>query len=364
MRILILLPNDAMGGAEQYLKMVASYHKNDKIDVYFLNKKLKNSWEDSSSQTTLHYSKYSRKYISVFLLILNLARSKNKSYDYIFTSHVYTNGLIGILLGLKLIRTKHFVARESTSIFLRYNGLKLLSYKLFYWIGYSKVNLLVSQTELMKNQLITGFPKITKLTKIEVIPNPIDFDLITKKASSTTNLIIPENYIVSAGRMIPEKGYDILINAFSKLKPQFNDLKLLILGEGIERTNLEGLITQLNLEGDVLLQGFVDNVYPYFKKATVCVVSSRVEGFPNVLLQMMSQSSKVVSTTCAGGIEDIPGIQVSETNNQYNLEEAIIKALNSKKDNRTLFDEYLQSRDISSFMTKVDYYLNSEKTKK
>lgn len=364
MRILILLPNDTMGGAEQYLKMVASYHKSDIIDIYFLNKKLKNSWEDSSPLTTLHYSKYSRKYISVFLLILNLVRSKNKSYDYIFTSHVYTNGLIGILLGLGLIGTKHFVARESTSIFLRYTGLKLLSYKIFYWIGYRKVNLLISQTELMKNQLITGFPKITKLTKIEVIPNPIDVDLITKKASCTTKITLPENYIVSAGRMIPEKGYDILINAFSKLRPQFKDLKLLILGDGIERTNLEGLVTKLKLEDDVLLPGFVDNVYPYFKKATICVVSSRVEGFPNVLLQMMSQNSKVVSTLCAGGIENIPGIRISETNSEKELQKAITLALNSHEDNRNLFDEYLHRRNISSFMTKVNHYLNSEKTKK
>jgi len=357
MRILILLPNDTMGGAEQYLKMVASYHKGDIIDIFFLNKKLKNSWEDTSALTNLYYSKYSRKYFAVVLFILNLAKSKNKSYDYIFTSHVYTNGLIGILLGLKLIKTKYFVARESTSIFLRYKGLKLLSYKIFYRMGYKKVNLLVCQTELMKNQLTSGYPKITALTTIKVIPNPIDISLIASKTHDAINHKLPEKYIVSAGRMIPEKGYDVLISAFARIKLQFKDLKLIILGDGTERNNLEALIRKLNLEEEVLLYGFVQNVYPFFNKATVCVVSSRVEGFPNVLLQMMSQNSKVVSTTCAGGIEDIPGIYIAETNNVLNLEEAITSSLNSMKNNRPLFDEFLQNRDISSFMSKVNQHL-------
>ena len=120
------------------------------------------------------------------------------------------------------------------------------------------------------------------------------------------------------------------------------------------------LIDKLNLVEEVLLYGFVKNVYPYFKNATVCVVSSRVEGFPNVLLQMMSQNSKVVSTTCAGGIENIPGVQISETNNIKNLEDAITTSLNSSKDNRALFDEFLQSRDISSFMATVIQHLENK----
>jgi glycosyltransferase involved in cell wall biosynthesis len=367
MRILILLPNDSMGGAEQYLKMMASYHKDDKIDVFFLNKKQRNSWEDLSTLVTLHYSKYSQKYFAVLNLILKLAKLRNKSYDYIFTSHVYTNGLIGILLKLKFLKTRRFVARESTSIFIRYNGLKLLSYKLFYWMGYRKVNLLICQTELMKNQLINGFPKISKLTEIKVLPNPIDINLIEKQSVISQNYILPINYLVSAGRMIPEKGYDILINVFSNLKPDYPDLKLLILGDGSERINIEKLIIKLNLTEEVILKGFVENVYPYFNKAAVCVVSSRVEGFPNVLLQMMSQNSKVVSTKCAGGIEKIPGLILAETNNEQRLELAIITALestNNNNNNRIIFDKYLQDRDISTYMAQVNNHLDENCIKK
>src|SRR5690606_20880375 len=117
---------------------------------------------------------------------------------------------------------------------------------------------------------------------------------------------LPNNFIVTAGRLIHEKGYDILINAFAELKEKYPDLKLIILGYGDLKQELIYLATSLNIEQDVIFWGFVENVYPFFKKAKACVISSRVEGFPNVLLQMMSQNSNVVSTTCAGGIDTIP----------------------------------------------------------
>lgn len=361
MNILILLPNDAMGGAEQYLNMVASYFKKSTVHVFFLQSFDTNSWGKTGKHAILHYPGSNNKPISLFKFIFHPNHKNVVKYDYIFTSHVYTTGLVGVLLRLNLIKATNFVARESTSIFTRFKGLKLLSYKLFYWLGYKKVDLLICQTNYMKEQLIKGFPKLEGLTNIKVIPNPIDFSLIKEKENLPFSEKLPDNFIVSAGRLITEKGYDILINAFAKLKDDFPNLKLLILGEGKLREELSNQIVSLNLENEVILQGFVQNVYPYFKSAMVCVVSSRVEGFPNVLLQMMSQNSKVVSTTCAGGINEIPGIQLSETNNESSLREAIYNALTSKNNNLNLFEEYLKNRDISSFFTQVTYSLNDAK---
>lgn len=361
MNILILLPNDAMGGAEQYLNMVASHFKKSTVHVFFLQSFDTNSWTKTGKHANLHYPDRNNKPISLYKFIFHPNHKNVKTYDYIFTSHVYTTGLIGILLRIKLIRAKNFVARESTSIFTRFKGLKLLSYKLFYWLGYKKVDLLICQTNYMKDQLVKGIPKIEDLTNIKVIPNPINFSLIKEKENQVFNENLPDKFIVSAGRLIHEKGYDILINAFAKLKPDFPNFKLLILGEGKLREELSNQIASLNLENEVILQGFVQNVYPYFKSATACVVSSRVEGFPNVLLQMMSQNSRVVSTTCAGGIDEIPGIQLSETNNENSLKEAIYNALTSKNNSRGLFDEYLKNRDLSSFFKTVNHSLNNAK---
>src|SRR5690606_6722773 len=133
------------------------------------------------------------------------------------------------------------------------------------------------------------------------------------------------------------------------------DLKLIILGEGTERENLEALAKELGIMESVLLVGFQDNVYPYFRHASVCVVSSIIEGFPNVLLQMMSQNDKVVSTLCAGGIEDVPCIHTCEINNSEDLAIKIEYALKTDaKSNREVFDRFLETRSVASFIEQIN----------
>lgn len=250
-----------------------------------------------------------------------------------------------------LIKTKRLISRESTSIFLRYKGLTLSKYKLFYKYGYKKIDLLICQTELMKNQLIKNLPNIQKRTVVKVVPNPINLKEINLKAQQKINIDLPEDYIVSAGRFIPEKGYDILINAFFEIKKTHPKLKLIILGRGVLKEELEALIDSLKLNNDVILPGYL-NVYPFFKNAKLCVVSSRIEGFPNVLLQMMTQNNNVVSTTCAGGIDEITGIIISKTNDINSLYNSMLKALSKSNhdENRLLFDDYLKNRDLPNFI--------------
>mgnify|MGYP001292883898 FL=1 len=134
---------------------------------------------------------------------------------------------------------------------------------------------------------------------------------------------------------------------------------MVILGEGPLRSHLETKIRDLNLADKVLLPGRVSNVLAYFNLAKVCVVSSRVEGSPNVLLEMMSQNTKVVSTKCAGGIEDIKGLFLANINSEYSLSISIDNALRiDSNENRYLFDKDLDSRSIDKFIYKINSYLN------
>lgn len=363
-KILIVLPNDALGGAEQILKMLAEYHKKDKIDIFFFKRKTTNQWENigNDKNITLKYFNVGSEYLGAICFLFEILFKSRKKYAYVYTSHVFITGIIGLLIRLKLISKDYFVARESTLIFQRYKGFKLFVYKLMYKTGYASVDLLICQTEQMKTELLKVLPGLEKNKKIEIISNPIDLDLIRLKSVSTINDDIEKygQYIVSAGRLIPEKGYDILINAFYKIKQDYNFLKLVILGEGKEKVLLTNQIKELGLEEDVFFVGFVENVYPYFKNAKLCVVSSRIEGFPNVLLQMMSQNNKVVSTKCAGGIDEIEGIYIAETHNIESLYNAIEKCLNEdNKINRIIFNSFLEERSICNFVSKIKNELNS-----
>lgn len=366
MKILIVLPNNSLGGAEQYLKMVAEYYikLNTEVTIVFLGDKIKNSWFNLKKKKNVEYKLYKHRYkfINLINFIFYLFFLRNKNFKYIYTSHIKTNGLLGVLLNFKLLRKGFFIARESTNTFSRFRGLKLRTYKVFYNIGYSQVDLLICQTHTMKDELIDVYSRLEQ--KSIVLQNPIDLNLIAlSQIEGIKELEKPffDSFIVSAGRLIPEKGFDILIRAFARLKQEddkYIDLKLVILGEGSERIKLEELIRELNLEKEVLLRGLVLNVYPYFKKADVCVVSSRIEGFPNVLLQMMSQNEKIVSTNCSSGVEEIPNILICETNNVERLNQQIQQVIKTNtKVNKLIYKEYLEKRDIGFFIKQLEHEL-------
>ena len=354
MNILIVSTTDSLGGAEQYLKMIATYYKGEDISIYYFKNNKSGQWNDVEPFVKKHLISTVHEVTGiigfVFMMLFN-----RKRYDYIYTSHIYTTSLVGMLKTLGIIRSKYFIARESTSIFLRFKGFMLAFYSFLHKIGYRKMDLLICQTVAMKKQLLDHFPKIANKTTIKVIPNPIDLRGKVELANETIDPEFKDNCLVAAGRMIALKGYDILIEAFEQLKKDHPELKLVILGRGPLKEVIEELVNQNKYKDDIFLRGRVDNVYKYFKNAQICVVSSFIEGFPNVLLQMMSQNDKVVSTLCAGGINEIDGIFKCEPKNSKSLATAISECLTTDtKDNRKLFDDYLESRNLNHFVQQVN----------
>ena len=107
------------------------------------------------------------------------------------------------------------------------------------------------------------------------------------------------------------------------------------------------------------MPGRVSNVLDYFKAARACVVSSRIEGFPNVLLEMMSQNTSVISTKCADGIEGLEGVFVVEVNDVDGLVDNLEIILDSDTShNRAVFDKELRTRNISEYINKIELSLN------
>jgi glycosyltransferase involved in cell wall biosynthesis len=262
-----------------------------------------------------------------------------------------------------VLKFNYFIGRESTSVFKRYSGIHLMMLRLCYFMGYRSVDMLICQTDFMKEQLVEGIPGIASGLNIQVLHNPINLEGINNQATAENIGSTTSRYIVSAGRLIPEKGYDLLIKAYADILPEFPDTKLLILGEGNERAVLQSLVEQLGITDRVMMPGRVNNVYPYFKGAELCVVSSRVEGFPNVLLQMMSQNNNVVSTTCAGGIDKIPALSTCVPGDAVLLAQLMGNALGSddalKADRGKQFQAYLEENSLSNFMKKIDTYVGN-----
>jgi glycosyltransferase involved in cell wall biosynthesis len=135
-----------------------------------------------------------------------------------------------------------------------------------------------------------------------VIPNPIDF---AELESAAAPLDWPwPHAVIAMGRLAPEKGFDLLIDAFAHLAEQFSDWGLVILGEGRLRGALESLVAQRGLAGRVLLPGTIPSPGSTLKKADLFVLSSRWEALPMALLEAMACGLPSVATRCTGEVEE------------------------------------------------------------
>lgn len=357
-KILVVSATDSLGGAEKILKMISNYYigkYNVSISIFFLQKRSKSSWDDLliNRNITLVYGKSES--IALGLISLIFFVRKFRKFDYIFSSQTVINGFIGLLIKFRLIHTKFFIARESTTIFTRFSGIKLFVYRLSYYMGYRNIDLLICQTKHMKNELKLNLPVISKHIKVKVIPNPINLSTVK---NDQIGFNINYDFIVSAGRLIEEKGFEFLIDAFNLLQNDYPNLNLVILGEGPLRKKLELKISDLDLSNRVFLLGHVINVLPYFNAAKACVVSSRIEGFPNVVLEMMSQNTKVITTNCACGIDELEGVCLVEVNDVSSLFNALKNILKSDaSQNRALFDRELKSRSVDKYVNKIESFL-------
>jgi glycosyltransferase involved in cell wall biosynthesis len=105
--------------------------------------------------------------------------------------------------------------------------------------------------------------------------------------------------VLGVGRLTPAKDFATLVRAFAAVHRR-RPARLLILGEGEERPRLAALVHELGIAADTSLPGFIDNPYRFMKRAAVFALSSRWEGFGNVLVEAMACGAPVVSTDCDG----------------------------------------------------------------
>jgi glycosyltransferase involved in cell wall biosynthesis len=143
--------------------------------------------------------------------------------------------------------------------------------------------------------------------EITVIYNPVVGDTLQITCDS---LVAAEWWtgsackVLAAGTLAPIKDYATLLSAFALLRNSI-DSKLLILGEGKCRRKLEEQAKQLGIEDNVFIPGFVKDLNPYYKHADLFVLSSKGEGFGNVIVEALNNGTPVVSTDCPSGPREI-----------------------------------------------------------
>ena len=144
--------------------------------------------------------------------------------------------------------------------------------------------------------------------RIQVIYNPVISPEMLAKSREPVNhpWLQPGQppVILGVGRLSPQKDFQTLIKAFAVVR-RTREARLIILGQGSERSGLESLVGELNLGDHVALPGFVENPFAYMANAAVFALSSRFEGLPTVLIEAMACGCRVISTDCPSGPREI-----------------------------------------------------------
>jgi glycosyltransferase involved in cell wall biosynthesis len=157
-------------------------------------------------------------------------------------------------------------------------------------------------SEGVREDIINKYGAIRK--KTVTIYNGIDIEKIRESAKAA----IPHKkdcpWIVTACRLNSQKDFSTLLKAFCLIRKIVN-AKLFIVGEGELRNDIIRLASELKINNDVIITGFLRNPFPYIAKADVFVLSSFFEGFGNVLVEAMALGIPVVSTDCPSGPSEI-----------------------------------------------------------
>ena len=251
--------------------------------------------------------------------------------------------LVVHLLTLLPIILSPFLSKN-TKIILRISGLpKLTPFRKFIWKMFSKyIYIITAPTQITYDFLIES--NIFEESKIKLLRDPIiEYEEIKEKK----NISIDKNFdnskfYLSIGRLTEQKNFSFLIKMFSKHNKNFKINKLLIIGDGEEKNNLQELIKKYNMEENIFLLGFKKNVYNYINSCEAIISVAKYEDPGFVLIEAAFLKKKIITSLVKNGplemkkngdfcyffnfndeIEFVNSIKNSEENNAMKILDAL-----------------------------------------
>ena len=313
----------------------------DKYDARIIN--VNGEWNNYKSEKVNFINLFNTIYLNTYP-INGFIRSRI-SYLYIFTRYFFALKklikdekpdylIIHLITSLPLILLILFSFK--TKFILRVSGFPKLNFiRKWLWKKTAKKLYLITTPTLTTLDYLKNINLIDK-KKLVLLADPV-FTIRQivnlKNEKLSTNFESDKKYIVSIGRLTYQKNFNLLIESFYEIKKIYNDYKLIIIGEGEKREELEFLICKLNLKNDVFLIGFKKNIFPYLKIADCLISSSRWEDPGFTLIEAGILNKIIISSNCMSGPRELLNENNGYLFEDENKNSLVNQFVNYKKNN-------------------------------
>lgn len=306
-KIMICIPTLASAGAERFATELACNIHRDKYEpiVLVTNKLDKNSsfYKKLISENIKVYYFEDCSFRKKVWKIRALIRTEKPCII-----HTNVGAALHMLLpiAISFTMTRHLFTAHSMGYRI-FGGFKKTIMKVCF---HTKLVIPVAICDTVKQSLIEAYN--LKSENVECVYNGVDTAAfcpleVEKKSSQIV--------FVSTGTLYHIKNHELLINAFSLVHKEYNNVMLRIIGDGELREQLKNQVEELGLSNAVIFEGNQSDVAPYLRTSDIYCCTSKVEGLPISVLEAMSCGLPIVSTP-AGGVVDI----VRENENGFIVE--------------------------------------------